>query len=308
MSKSNIKYSRKGTANTLLLAIIAIVSGILLLGFMYSAYIGLTNKMSVQSCRNSVETHSLVSTGSAGSIFTDIKCPTEELTIKGKDQKKIESTIAEDMHRCWYIWGQGKGQYFKNDGNFCHICAIYTFDDKNVKVDGFIQYLADTPIQVKYPGDTAGVKYTDYLAGSKTSDASEKVKRDIGPLADTDTFSTSQQYATIFVYASGKDAIQKVLEGSGRATAATVGLGGVVTGGAAIGVGVVGFFLVSNPAGWIVLGSFVAYGGYELLTESTNIKKPETVQFIAFRPYTAEELKNLDCEKMEVNQMSNSGK
>ena len=301
-----IQKFRKGQITDMQIAIIAIVAAVILTIFLHSVYVSWTEKLNVQSCKNSIEAHSLISTGSGHELFTDIKCPTEDITIKSKEEKNIKSIIAEDMHRCWYVWGQGKGQYFKGDGNFCAICSTYKFDDENQKVDGLINYLATTSIKVKYPGDKAGITYTQYLKGTQTENAQALTGRDIEELAKYDSFDTSQQYATIFVYASGKDATQKALEGGGRTTLGIVGLGGVMTGGAGVSVGVMAVFIGSNPVGWVIGGSAAIYLGVKMIEESFDVQQPETIQYVAFRPYNTEELNNLDCQKLEVNQMSNS--
>jgi hypothetical protein len=140
--------------------------------------------------------------------------------------------------------------------------------------------------------------------GVTTPKSADMVDKTIDELAKTDYINTSQNYATIFIYASGKEAIQKAMEGGGRSTLGTVGMFGVLGGGAALGVA----FIVSNPVGWIV-GGVIAVGlGVTAIWQALTIKEPESVQFIIFRPYNVEEFKNIGCEKMYVNQMSNAGR
>ena len=301
--KRSINKNRRGVANDTMLAILAIGAILVLIIFAYGLYGYFKEKMSVQSCKNSIEAHSAVAQLSARDIFTDIKCPTSEITIKDND--KAKETIAEDMHRCWYIWGQGKGQYFEGVGTFCHVCSIYQFGDKGQEIDGFMNYLGTQRIKVKYAGDTNGITYADYFMGVTTPKSADMVDKSVDELAKTDYINTSQTYATIFVYASGKEAIQKAMENGGRSTLGTVGMFGVLGGGAAVGVGV---FIASNPVGWIVGGVLAVGLGVGAIWQALTIKEPESVQFIIFRPYNVEEFKNIGCEKMYVNQMSNAGK
>lgn len=318
-------------ADDVQVGILAIMALLIFSFFLYHEYTVLKDKMALQSCKNSIDAHSIVATATAREIFTDIKCPTSEITIN--DLKKAKPTIAEDMHRCWYIWDQGKGEYFQGDGTFCYVCSIYQFGDKKQTVSGLMQYLATQNIQVKYPGDKEGLSYQDYFQGYSTPNSAEKVKNNkIQGISDSDILNTSQKYAAIFVYASGKDNIEKAIEGGGRVPLGTVGLGAILLGtaggiygvsalgaavttaaasaaavaaGTATTVAVVNFW---NPVGWVVgAGLLIATGTYAVY-KATHPTDPEWVSFIAFRPYTTEDMQNLGCERMVVNQMSNAGK
>jgi hypothetical protein len=256
--KKLLKYNnRKGVFSHIQLAILALVAIIIFSLFLYKAYVNISEKMGVQSCKNSIAAHSLVATGSFSEIFTDIKCPTREITIKNPN--KAYEIIAEDMHRCWYIWDQGEGQYFKGDGNFCHICSVYQFGDKGQEVKGLINYLANNDVKVKYVGEVPGIKYIDYFQGYSSPNADRKVDADIQGLTDIDVIDTSQRYATIFVYASGKDAIDKMLEGGKRATAVTgLALFGTAGTTGALAVGHVG--MAAATASMVASAGTVAAG------------------------------------------------
>ena len=329
LKKNNKNINRKGVASALQIAVISIAVIIVLGLFLFQAYTGLKEKMAIQSCKDSITAHSLVAKGSWGEIFTDIKCPTSEITIK--DLKKTNEIIAEDMHRCWYIWNKGNGQYFQGDGTFCYVCSIYQFGDKKQEVNGLINYLGTQPIQIKYAGDVNGISYQDYLQGYSTPNSAEKVKNNpIKDITQIDVLNTSQKYATIFVYASGKDNIDKILEGGGRTTLGTTGLGAVILGtaGGTYGVGAVGAAVGSvstavaggtsvaaavaavdfwNPIGWAVGGALLVGAGIYALDKAVTPTEPEWVSFLAFRPYNTDELNSLGCEKLDVNQMSNAG-
>ncbi|MGV8086312.1 MAG: hypothetical protein ACP5N1_01650 [Candidatus Woesearchaeota archaeon] len=323
MTKIFSGTNKKGFVTDMQLAVIAVITLVVLGLFAYKAYVGFRDKLSIQSCKTSIEAHSLIARGSFREIFTDIKCPTKEINIK--DLKKTKEIIAEDMHRCWYIWGKGNGQYFKGDGNYCHICSIYSFDDKGQKVSGLIQYLAVTPIKIKYTGDNVGITYQDYFQGYTTPNSAEKIQsRQITELADMDVIDTSQKYATIFVYASGKNSIDKMLEGGKRTTAATAGGTAALLGVAATGYGTyAGIGLITsittgattvaaanfwNPVGWVVGGVVLVGAGVYVLVEAFSPENPEWIAYIAFRPYDSEELKNLECDQIVVNQMSNAAR
>jgi hypothetical protein len=319
---TRLKKNNKGIANDVQVGILAIVALLIFSFFLYHEYTVLKDKMALQSCKNSIEAHSFVASASSSEIFTDIKCPTSEITIRNLKQAK--PTIAEDMHRCWYIWGEGKGQYFEGDGVFCHICSIYQFGDKGKTVDGFMQYLATQNIQVKYPGDTQGLSYQDYFQGYSTAHSAQWMKENNPQgLAEADVLNTSQKYATIFMYVSGKTSIDKMLEGGGRSklfaaggitmilgTAAVVGNSGAAVGALvsiATGAAEVGAINAWNPVGWVLLGAAAVIGGYLAIDAATSPTNPQWMSFIVFRPYTTDDMQSLGCEKIAVNQMSNAG-
>ncbi len=323
--KEDKKFFRnKGVStimNNTMLAILALATIVILSMFAFKAYNNFKEQMSVANCRDSIAAHSTIAKLTARDMFTDIKCPTNEITIK--NNKEAKEIIAEDIHRCWYIWGQGKGQYFEGEGNFCHICGIYQFGDKGQKIDGFVNYLSTQEIKVKYPGDTPGISYQDYLQGYTTPNSVKFADVQPEDITKNDYLNTSQRYATIFMYASGKDAIDLALENGGRASTA-VGGGLVFLAGSAAAVGgtyaaigvvsaiiagstTVGVANIWNPVGWIVLGVTGITAGVYALYKVLNPGEPEWVSFVVFRPYNVTEFKNMSCDKLYVNQMSNSG-
>jgi hypothetical protein len=295
-SFTKIKNNRKGMFSDMQMAVLALVAILIFAVLLANAYTNLKNKMLTQSCKDSIEAHSIISGATGREIFTDIKCPTNEITIKSlKNANKI---IAEDMHRCWYIWDKGKGEYFEDEGTFCHICSIYQFADKGKEVDGLFSYLSRESIQVKYPGDNPGTVYADYLSGTQTPMARENINRNIEAVTEIDKLDTSQKYATIFIYTSEKTFMQDLMEGGGRSTVGATGFFGVVG-----GVGAV--LLIGTPVGWIA-GGTVAILGAAGVIESFNVENAQIIQFIAFRPYNSNELDALGCQYVEVGQQSNS--
>jgi len=318
------KTNKKGfVVNNMVFAIIGGIIILIVVWILASYYFSIKDKMEVQNCKNSIAAHALLVSDSKREIFTDIKCPTRYITIKPQNIDKAKEIIAEDMHRCWYEWNQGKGQYFKGDGVFCHVCSIYNFTSKDQSINGFMEYLYSTPIKVKWPGDTAGITYQDYFAGYKTTEASTAVKQNIQgkkieDLKTYDAMPTSQKYASIVVYASGKG-IEQFLEGY-KTSLATGGGYAVVIGGLGVGAGTVGLLgslaMVGaanswHPGGWIILigvgATAMTLGVASIYTSIVAAaQEPQYISVIVFRPYTAEQIKGLGCQMSEVNQLSNS--
>ena len=59
-----------------------------------------------------------------------------------------------------------------------------------------------------------------------------------------------------------------------------------------------------NPVGWIIGGGLLIYGGWYFFDKAFTVEPPAIVSFLAFRPYSSDQLKNLGCQKFEVSQES----
>jgi len=141
-----------------------------------------------------------------------------------------------------------------------------------------------------------------------------------------DFIDTNNKYATIFIYISGKDAMKKFFEGRGWATATAGGvvfftgsaaaLYGTAAGGITVyslitGATVTGTAALGIPvAGWIVGGILLAGAGALTIYVVIDAKTTASPQypFITFMPYSAENMKNIGCEHLDVLQMTNSPK
>jgi hypothetical protein len=324
MKNKHFIRNKKGTDKLgIALAILGVVVILVFLFFLNDYYTTIKEKMEVQNCKNSIAAHSMLASGSDYEIFTDIKCPTRYITVSTNDFTKAKSQIAEDMTRCWYEWNEGKGPYFKGDGTFCHICSVYTFKPANQNINGFIKYLSSESPKFKLAGAVAGgikgITYMDYFQGYKSPSERQLVSDPAyKPLSDKDDLiNTTNKYATVFIYISGKDTIQEFLEGkkAGATTAGSVavilGVAAVAKGTIALG-GVIGALATGaavnfwNPVGWIAGGAAVIAVASYAIYEIWNQDDPEWISLITFKPYNAAELNALGCEKSEVNQLSHS--
>jgi len=340
--KPLLRSKNKKAESTMFLAmaILGVIVILLLSVWLYTFYKAAKDSAEAKNCRNSIAAHEFLVSSSKGEVFTDIKCPTRQFILNTNNEEKLKSDIAEDMHRCWYEWGQGNGKYFEGDGIFCHVCAIYDFNNKDVQVQGFAQYLAKQPIKIKYPGDKPGLSYQDYLDGYQSPKSAELLAKMPSGATNYDYINTSQKYATIFVYISGKDALQKFFEGRGTAFAVG-GTGAIILGGLAtylgasamVGAGVtagvtafvggatagaaataastaaMGATVAWIPvAGWIIGGAcfLVAGASVVYLVYEAKTTEPFWISLITFTPYNADNIKQLGCQKIETNQLSNT--
>jgi len=277
-------------------------------------YTNAKEKLEIQSCRNSIGAHALLAKTSQREIFTDIKCQTRELQINAGNHESAKREIAEDMRRCWYEWQKGNAQLFQGEGIFCHVCSVYDFKQKDQKIDKFQTFLMkeDIMLSSKYPEDTERVSYIQYIGPFKTNQLEEieKFPNKIESI-DNQIIDTSKKYTTIFVYISGKDETEEALEGGGRTGYATRGGFYLATGTLVAAAGAKGILsatltgaAVSGPVGWIVGGVILAGLGIYILTDALTPEQPQWMAYVVFREYNPEEIKDMGCQYLAVNQLS----
>lgn len=290
----------------IVVVMIGAITLVLLSVIIYQIYNAVKEKMEIQDCANSIKAHALLAKTTEREVFTDIKCQTREKTIDAENHETARKELAEDMRRCWYEWLKGQEQLFEGEGIFCHVCSIYTFKQKDQKIDGFATFLFKESIEIssKYPEDTEKMSYIQYFQKYKTKDV-ENIDKfpKTGEFKDITTIDTSKKYATIFVYASGKKSMQEFMEGGYRTTA-LVG-GGTVAGLGAMAAAKGAVVLIAGgPPGWIIGGVIVlGIGGYAVY-EALTPEDPQWMSVIQFMEYDDQKIRELGCQYLAVNQMS----
>lgn len=192
--KKSFKIERKGELTTyqIVLLIILLVSFVLILIFLFRLNLG--GETEKEICHNSV-----VMKGSAV-IPTEsipLKCSTkyvcitldgacEELTkpeIKYVDSKEeIYSVLSEEMMDCWWMFGEGKVDYIKNEilkKNHCSICSQIYFDKSLSEINGIDEVVSKDELysymsEINVPDKE--ITYLEYLF--RTNDL-EGLKRNI---------------------------------------------------------------------------------------------------------------------------------
>ncbi|MGV8150600.1 MAG: hypothetical protein ACP5NV_02625 [Candidatus Woesearchaeota archaeon] len=294
------KLKRKGiTSEYLISTILGVIILVLLIIVIDKFYNNYKEKAEIQDCRTSIGAHSALAKSSYSEVFTDIKCQTRNLKIDAKKHNDAKRAIAEDMRRCWYEWQNGNAQLFEGEGIFCHVCSVYDFKQKNQKIEGFQQFLLEEKIKIRssvYPEDTESIEYMKYFTEYKTS-KTEDIEEYPNKTAFKETMiiDTSKKYATIFVYASGKEDMQKFLEGGYRQTA-------LIGGGTAVGLGALAF-VAGGPPGWVIGGILV--GGL-IIWQALTYEEPQWMSIIQFMEYNSTQISELGCQYLEANQVSHS--
>ncbi|MBI2175825.1 hypothetical protein HYU40_00560 [Candidatus Woesearchaeota archaeon] len=263
---------KRGIEKATLVLLISAVA--LLLFYLLSVFKGASNaaesSADLAACKGSVLRNAQLRI--SGIEFpTDIRCPARNVVIKNtkepKDQKAAKETIAKEMYYCWDQYGKGRLNLFKDEAVFCAVCSFINIDS-DTPVTGLPDYLMNTQI----PGNS-GTLYYSYLAGFQTDNAQSVlgdafVKDPKLRTAAEELSLEKGNHAVVFVYAKGKDEIEKVVRQLTLQT--TYGKAGMAIG-ATSGVAVAGTiaiaFGVSNPIGWVALGAgAVTWGGVELVT------------------------------------------
>ena len=280
--------------------------GFILLKFETNIADAYQRAMIKQTCKASVETHTALKMRFAD-FSGDIKCPTEKVAIKNKDENLAKKQIANAMFDCWDQFKRGEGDLFSDDSVYCTVCHRISLD-KSIKVNGFTDYLAKT----NTPGQKTS--YLQFLTPEKTENSdylNEKAKNNINDAIDA---SKNSEYAVIFEYVKGKryldDFIAKAPHTVGSGTLIGVGFA-VIWKSPLVGTAVaaftgpfapivfpyataitagVGGILVGTGSIWYVISKYYAGVSFDHISS------------ISLIPYDAQSLRNLNCKEIPIKQ------
>ncbi len=264
----------------------------------------------VTACKASVAKNSVLRIG-ALEFPTSLNCPARSIKIsKAGDEESNASAnkrIAESLYDCWYQYGEGKLNLYQGEGTFCSVCTFIDIEAEK-PVGGLPDYLMSEDVP-----DNSGRLYIDYLLGYSTPKAGKMLGSDVvkgSPLFDAAAKSELEgksklegktTYANIFVYAKGKDELEKLKRHlTAETIAGKVGLvigvagGGVAAGGTMVAVATLGAAL-GGPPGWVVLGvGAAAFGIVYTMSEAVSFiyspdNVPEWAAFTVIRKWNAED-------------------
>lgn len=279
VSPTAITSSTKGQeASHLKVIIVLAILLIVLLVFTYSAFSDFENTSWASTCKSSIAAHSKFS--------SDIICPTQEITIKTKDQAQAKEDFANAMKTCWDIYGEGKINLFDaQSANFCEICYIVDLDGPDL--ENMYSYLYTHRTKV----DNKAVFYSDYFAGAPTSI----------PVQDA-TLESSKKQAIIFKYVKdSKEFQQELLKLGGSAGTGAAGAGAFTIASA---------LLISTPPGWVIaaVGAGVSTITYAILDTGIGTKfvedqvDIESFPSLIITPYEQGALEQMGCEVITAQQ------
>ncbi len=310
-----LRFDKRGIEKTTLILIISVIA--LLLFYLLSVFKGASeaaeSSADLAACKGSVLRNAQLRVG--GLEFpTDIRCPARNVLVKEEDSEKANNLIAKEMYYCWDQYGEGRLNLFKDEATFCSVCSFIHIDKPN-PVTELPYYLMNEQIP-----DKSGRLYYTYLSGFQTDQAQsvlgDALKNPELLTAIKDFQLEKGDYAVVFVYAKGKDELEKLKRNMAKETFAgqvgfAVGVGGgaLAAGSTMMALATIG--VASGPPGWVILGAgAVAFGtvyamseGLSFILSTDNV--PEWASFIVLRPWNQQETasilqNNLGCESFPV--------
>ena len=260
--------------------------------------IGTLRILEDSECKSSIATHVMLLRTTGEAMVMDIYCPTKYYTVPKEFDEQIKYHMAEALKTCWGTWGQGKLRLFEDEGKFCHMCSVISFNEKGKKITGLNDYLITTPYEPK-----GTLTYMDYLAGYASEEADPALIKEIQDKGFPDTIDTSKTYASMFVYVKGEGNIKEFLDNMDALGLGTTG-GGITTG---LVVGTVGT-VIASAAGVALSGgtAIVVVGIVTVIGGVIGYKTADDVDWISltiFTEYNAETLKKIGCEISPVKQV-----
>jgi len=288
---------RSASVNLSFLILMVLLSVITLVMAGYFAFVKDTSEdiFIDNSCRNSVKLHAFSHIKGVDKAVSDITCPTKYKTIRSSDDEKKKKALADELFSCWNNFHEGKYELFEDPMTYCSVCSVISFKDKK-PITGFTEYL----IEEDAPQNKG--KYFDYLSSYSTEGALkfEDLQKTKGLEAiNQETIDTNRDYAVVFVYAKGIDAMQRLYEftigNPGAFGSAVAGIGIVAIGiGAATSSTMIGS-IVGAPIIAVGTTVVIAAGVADWIT-AKNIE-PDWAAMIVLREYSREELSGL-CDNI----------
>jgi len=277
--------------------ILSVISGAILLAFttrFHKVDCGI-DPQKREVCRTSVIIRSNALTKGEFKYEYPLKCETEYIKIKTTDREKIKKCLADIMYDCWYMLGEGKINFFKQDPTLkrytthCVICAVIEFDEKvqeeipQINLKELYEYLTNKKIPTK------NITYWQYFTLSENPTTILEDK-------DFPYIYTNKKYAVIFGLAERSTLLGTVAGGAG-------GLIGVKTG-AGIGALIGSIIPIGGTAAGAIIGGGIglvigSLGGYLLEQKAEDLLQAPYYFIFNLVPYEANEIKNFGCDRIE---------
>lgn len=217
--------NKKGLeAEVLIGIIITVLVAAVIFWFLYLHNIRTTEFIDREACHQSVLMRSIPTViGTPFRTGLPLKCKTEKILITQEDEELIKNRIANAMHDCWWMLGEGKLNFFATGfvrKNYCLICSTIGFDEdaKNKKIDNFQDYLAKEKIPL------TNLTYLQYISNSAADNP------EIAGIKES--MNTNKEYAVVFSFFKGEMLTNILMGGTGGVIGAKAGaiIGSIVPG------------------------------------------------------------------------------
>ena len=286
------------------IAIILVVITLLLVLLLFQQRVAelYQNLFNKNTCKSSVKSQDITTIKNLA-LGSDIKCPLQRIEIKEKSPEKIKEELAKIYYNVCDEFGQGQLNLFgQRETTFCVIRDRVTFKYKDIKIEDFAKYLAETQI----PGK--GLTYSEFCSGFETERAGNFFKGSLPQFYNV-PIDTNKEYTVMFVYVKGEEQFREFMSlafGTSEGHIIQyIGGGLVVVGGGLIYTGygsVIGVPLVIG--GKVIAGGGLALAGSGAILNyftNTNLKK-EWASFFLIREFDEQELKKLPCKYLPAEQ------
>ncbi|MEM2956186.1 MAG: hypothetical protein QW041_01240 [Candidatus Pacearchaeota archaeon] len=298
--------NKKGlTITTIVITIVIIMSFIILLAVVNQIVELIPSTFNKEACRDSVIARAAIKNlpvgGELATKKIPLKCKTEYicLTMGGecptgynkisvRNKEDINKEIANAIHDCWWMFGEGKLNFLSSEWitkEKCIICSIIAFDDKiqqeYPEIAGLNNYLSYNLVPNK------NVTYLQYISNNM----------DVQPsISENDRYSTKEKYSIIFGYVAKGNLAKRVGCIVGGGAGATVGftLGSVVP-------------IIGNIAGTglgFTIGAAGCYFGAKGGTEAINFINNffgdySNTVLLQFLQFNQKNIEQFGCDKIE---------
>ncbi len=324
----------KGAIETSLLMSGIVATVVLIIGFVFVKQIAYATEdlSSREICRQSVQRHADLHIKGFSPPSSTINCPPVYMDftkdkikyeyrgskrskkLPNDEEKKdlaIKKAMADEIYFCWSQFLEGKRDLFGGPKKYCNVCSVIRFDDKNMEVKGFYDYLMKNTV----PNEALakeGVTYFDYMQGySKKGNYDQAALAQYKAALEGTELDTNNPYAIVFIYVKSEPFWDNAMQALGNfwdsnnGKVAIIGGAVLLVGGAVVGltgVGLpVGGALVT--AGVFVIRTVTIDSGIEAAGEAYAKAEPvrDWAAFTVFGPYDENMLKGLGCEELAAS-------
>lgn len=282
-----MKLNKKGIEAEVLIGIIlTIIVAAVIFWFLYIYNSSTTDFIDREACHQSVLMRSLPTiAGAPLRAGLPLKCRTEKILLLQDDENAIKSRIANAMHDCWWMLGEGKLNFFAAGlvrKNYCLICSTIKFDKdaKNLKINDLKEYL----VVEKLPA--GNMSYLQYLSNSDNP----------AVMGSGEVIDTNEEYVVVFSFFKNELLSNWLATGTAGFMGAKAGavVGSIVPGlGTAIGAGV--GLVVGGSLGWLLQSEYKE----QIANMFSGGQGSDYLASLYLMKYNPEDISEIGCTNIE---------
>lgn len=228
-----LKNKRAIESEVLIGIIITVLVAAVIFWFLYLHNASFGGIIDREACHQSVLMRSIPTViGTPLRTSIPLKCRTEDIIINFDDEEIIKQRMANAMHDCWWMLGEGKLNFYAlglTRENYCIICSTIDFSGKaeNKIIPDFQDYLQTEIIP------TTNLTYMQYVSNNEDAD--------VNVLGEKQSIDTNQKYAVVFSFFK-RGVLSNLVMGATT---------GAIVGSVVPGLGNFAGFIIGGAIGWI---------------------------------------------------------